>query len=40
VEPVDVKEVDSFQAQQETSQSTEESQSTEKVAEGEEKQEA
>ena len=40
VEPVDVKEVDSFQAQQETSQSTEESQSTETVAEGEEKQEA
>jgi hypothetical protein len=39
VEPVDVKEVDSFQAQQETSQSTEESQSTEKVAEGKEKQE-
>ena len=43
VEPVEVKEVDSFQAQQEnpqeTSQSTEESQSTEKVAEGEEKQE-
>ena len=39
VEPVVVKEVDSFQAQQETSQSTEESQSTEKVAEGEEKQE-
>jgi hypothetical protein len=43
VEPVDVKEVDSFQAQQEnpqeTSQSTEESQSTETVAEGEEKQE-
>jgi hypothetical protein len=44
VEPVEVKEVDSFQAQQEnkqeTSQSTEESQSTETVAEGEEKQEA
>ena len=44
VEPVEVKEVDSFQAQQEnkqeTSQSTEESQPTEKVAEGEEKQEA
>lgn len=40
VEPVDVKEVDSFQAQQETSQSTEESQSTKTVAEGEEKQEA
>jgi hypothetical protein len=44
VEPVDVKEVDSFQAQQEnkqeTSQSTEESQSTETVAEGKEKQEA
>jgi hypothetical protein len=43
VEPVEVKEVDSFQAQQEnkqeTSQSTEESQSTETVAEGEEKQE-
>jgi len=43
VEPVEVKEVDSFQAQQEnpqeTSQSVEESQSTEKVAEGEEKQE-
>ena len=43
VEPVDVKEVDSFQAQQEnqqeTSQSTKESQSTETVAEGEEKQE-
>ena len=44
VEPVEVKEADSFQAQQEnkqeTSQSTEESQSTEKVAEGEEKQES
>jgi len=44
VEPVEVKEVDSFQAQQEnkqeTSQSAEESQSTEKVAEGKEKQEA
>jgi Arc/MetJ-type ribon-helix-helix transcriptional regulator len=44
VEPVVVKEVDSFQAQQEnkqeTSQSTKESQSTETVAEGEEKQEA
>jgi hypothetical protein len=44
VEPVEVKEVDSFQAQQEnpqeTSQSTEESQPTETVAEGEEKQEA
>jgi len=40
VEPVEVKEVNSFQAQQETSQSTEESQSTEKVAEGKEKQEA
>jgi hypothetical protein len=40
VEPVEVKEVDSFQAQQETSQSTEESQSTETVAEGKEKQEA
>jgi len=39
VEPVEVKEVDSFQAQQETSKSAEESQSTEKVAEGEEKQE-
>jgi len=43
VEPVEVKEVDSFQAQQknpqETSQSTEESQSTETVAEGKEKQE-
>jgi hypothetical protein len=39
VDPVEVKEADSFQAQQETSQSTEESQSTEKVAEGEEKQE-
>jgi hypothetical protein len=38
VERVEVKEVDSFQAQQEnkqeTSQSTEESQSTETVAEG------
>jgi len=44
VEPVEVKEVDSFQAQQknpqETSQSTKESQSTETVAEGKEKQEA
>jgi hypothetical protein len=44
VEPVGVKEVDSFQAQQEnpqeTSQSAEESQSKEKVAEGKEKQEA
>jgi len=40
VERVEVKEADSFQAQQETSQSTEESQPTEKVAEGEEKQEA
>jgi hypothetical protein len=40
VEPVEIKEVDSFQAQQETSQSTEESQSTETVAEGEKKQEA
>jgi len=40
VEPVEVKNVDSFQAQQEASQSAEESQSTEKVAEGEEKQEA
>jgi hypothetical protein len=44
VEPVEVKEVNSFQAQQEnkqeTPQSTEESQSTETVAEGEEKQEA
>jgi len=44
VERVEVKETDSFQAQQEnpqeTSQGTEESQSTEKVAEGEEKQEA
>jgi hypothetical protein len=39
VEPVEVKEVNSFQAQQETSQSAEESQSTEKVAEGKEKQE-
>jgi len=39
VEPVEVKEVDSFQAQQETAQSTKESQSTETVAEGEEKQE-
>jgi hypothetical protein len=43
VEPVEVKEVDSFQAQQEnpqeTLQSTEESQSTETVAEGEERQE-
>jgi len=43
VEPVEVKEVDSFQAQQEnpqeTSQNTEESQPTETVAEGEEKQE-
>jgi hypothetical protein len=43
VERVEVKETDSFQAQQknpqETSQSAEESQSTEKVAEGEEKQE-
>jgi hypothetical protein len=43
VEPVEVKEVDSFQAQQEnkqeTSQSTEESQPTETVAEGEGKQE-
>jgi hypothetical protein len=44
VEPIEVKEVDSFQGQQEnpqeTSQSTEEAQSKEKVAEGEEKQEA
>jgi hypothetical protein len=40
VEPIEVKEVDSFQAQQETSKSAEESQPTEKVAEGEEKQEA
>ena len=39
VEPVKVKEVDSFQAQQENPQNTEESQSTETVAEGEEKQE-
>jgi len=43
VEPVEVKKVDSFQAQQEnqqeTSQSTEKSQSTETVAKGEEKQE-
>jgi hypothetical protein len=43
VEPVEVKEVDSFQAQQENSQeaaqSAEEVQSTEKVAEGEEKHE-
>jgi hypothetical protein len=43
VERVEVKETDSFQAQQEnpqeTSQSAEESQSTEKVVEGEEKQE-
>jgi hypothetical protein len=40
VEPVEIKEVDSFQAQQEMSQSTKESQSTETVAEGEKKQEA
>ncbi len=44
VEPIEVKEVDSFQAQQEnpqeTSQNTEEAQPTETVAEGEEKQEA
>jgi len=44
VERVEVKEADSFQAQQEnpqeTSQGTGESQSTEKVAEGEEKQES
>ena len=39
VEPVKVKEVYSFQAQQENPQNTEESQSTETVAEGEEKQE-
>jgi hypothetical protein len=44
IERVEVKETDSFQAQQEnppeTSQNTEESQSTETIAEGEEKQEA
>jgi hypothetical protein len=44
VEPIEVKEVNSFQAQQEnpqeTPQKTEEAQSTETVAEGEEKQEA
>jgi len=39
VERVEVKETDSFQAQQETSKSGEESQPTEKVVEGEEKQE-
>ena len=39
VERVEVKETRSFQAQQETSQSTKESQPTETVAEGEEKQE-
>jgi len=40
VERVEVKETGSFQAQQETSQSTEESQSTEAIAESEEKQES
>jgi hypothetical protein len=39
IERVEVRETDSFQAQQETSQSAEESQSTETVAEGGEKQE-
>jgi hypothetical protein len=40
IERVEVKETDSFQAQQENPQNTEKSQSTETVAEGEEKQEA